>query len=1200
MCLSIVALLSLTIIVLLFYGRLLVEFNKSIFAGNFYQSFDTSNLNAYIFWNPYGQLGIPSLTSFSEVPFLVMNYIFFVLPGYVFSPSVVSKIFIVISTLIFGFSFYILTSEFSTSTFNRFIATIFFMFNPFMIEEYMAGNFNSFLFQALFLISLFLLVRSIRTKLFSPLILLLIGFIYIFTVGFNQLFLLGYPILLVFIGYASIFLAKFSSHGAFLKIFLKNTVFISITILIMGIPFILSTFFGPFNLSPNSAYALPLSVFKGYSQPFLNVLFLRVDFANQITMTASFFPHIIFLIWDYLYYAILLILLGSFIIFRDRRLAYLEIFVFISALIGAGTYGPIAFFNIFLYTHIAGYQAINGSYYWDWIPIDIFFSIMLLLFFNNFSGEYRNGVKNIHGPKHIEFVQYIYTAKSKKIARFILLVVAVTVIIMPILSQGYYKTGGFGIEQVAFPNNYKELPAILDSLANKNDSAVAFFNPASYFYFNNSSSNPQMNPIISAPTYREAGYPGYLGTITPSTQYFYWVYELFYRNETVNFPALMSVAGVRYFVNLFNTNSVGYSVPYSTNVNASQIMKYQLGVKLISETNSYAIYESEYNFSTASVVNNLSLILGSYGTLNTIASLGVNLAEIVPIFQSDLVPNEIPFILNHTSSIYISEYSGLYSLLFPYMNAQELNILDYVNNALGPQDSWVDSTTALGYPFAATSPNAFALTSGPNNLTMPFSVNKTGKLTLWVETYFSSSGSAISVNLNGLVIDTINTTANFTSAFNWVPIQIIDKKGNYDLTFHSRIGINAIRAAYVTYGNSSSINLTKLEKTLLDKNIKIIYALGPKEIKFTANGGHVGYGDASPSSPFLKYLFLGTNGSSAPYISLPQPFFKGDLFLNISVSDYTILSTSSSSKFGMISYSAGENYAGWIEIPVNQSSSIQPLNLYLKENDIWISNIILASSDSISGLNLHKFSIGALESEYVADNVKNSSNAVSKSSMITTVSESFSYTNATTYETLSLIDFNSTIPSWGKISISYDTVNTFVYFHNIFLEGNGNITVFDNLSRSFPAGTENSFQVFPTKVGLANTTYGGFSITINGVSDSGGFVINSTGQTGKSVGIENTLTGYRLSDTNSFLMLVRIGYYSNMRPSGKDIKLISAVGGMGTLVIESGGMRTAISISNSIYGLFMLGVYISASLMVSYIAMFIFWKYRKRLRIRKH
>lgn len=1184
---------------LLFYGRLLIYFNESIFAGNFYETFDTSNLNTYIFWNPYGQLGIPALTPFSEIPYLAMSYIFFALPGLLFSPTLVSKIFVVISTLIFGISFFIFTSEFSKSILNRFIATLFFMFNPFMIEEYMAGNFSSFLFEALFLISLYLLVRSIRTKSFSPLVLLLVGFFYIFTVGFDQLFLLGYPILLIFIGYASIFLAERSSLKTPMKTFLKNTALLSVVILIMGVPFIASTFFGPFDISPNSTLALPLAVFKAYSQPFIDVLFLRVDFTNQVTMTASFFPHIIFLIWDYMYYAILFIILAGFAVFRDRRLAYLEAFVFISALIGAGTYGPLASFNVFLYLHVTGYQAINGSYYWDWIPIDLLFSTMLILFFEDFSGKNLERKKNIRWLKDVKFLQYIFTLKPKRVARSVLLIIVVTIIVMPILSQGYYKTGGFGIEQVNFPGNYKELPAILDSLVNKNDSAVAFFNPDSYFYYNNSSANPRMNPVISSPSYREAGIPGYLGTITPSTQYFYWVYELFYRNETINFPSLMSVVGVKYFVNFFNTNSVGSSVPYSTNVNASQIMKYQQGVRLISETSSYAIYENEYNFSTASVVNHFSLILGSYDTLNTIASLGVNLAEIAPMFQNDLVPSEMSFILNHTSNIYISEYSGLYSLLFPYMNAQELDILSGLNNALGPQEAWVDSTTALTYNIAARTPSTFALTDAPNNLKIPLHINKSGNFTLWLETYFSRYGNYISVILNGSVVDKINTYENYTSSFNWVPIHLNSRSGNYILTLHSSNGLNAISSAYLTYGNSTSIYLKRLETTLLDKNVKIMYVFNAKEINFTANGGDVAYADFSPSTPYRKYLFLSNYESSPPYISLPYPFFNGYIFLNISVSDYTVLSTTPSNEFGMISYSWNKNYTGWIEIPVSQNFSIHSLNFYLKENDISISNIIIASSNSIADLNLQKYDISSLESEYIAGNVKNFSYSVSNSSIATTILGSFSYTNATNNEILSLMDFNSTIPAAGKISISYDTSNVFLNFHNIILEGKGSITIFSNEFESFPAPTVNGIQVFPNNIKETKATLGTFNITINGVSNIEGFSVNYTKQIAQSIRVENTLTGYRLLSPSSSLVLVRIGYYSDMFPSGTGTRLISVMGGMGTLVKES-EISDTISISNSVYPLFMVGIYISVGLTVTYIATFMMLKFRKKIRIKRH
>ena len=166
----ILLLLIISIAFVLFYWRLFFAMNNFLSFGNFTQTLNLGELREFFpFYNPFSNFGSVSSFPLENIEYSAIAWLVILPPSIIFDVSIGVKVFIFISSLFFGLSFYVLTSIFTKKYLARILGTMFFLFNPFTIQLYASGDFYEFIFQSFIFIGLVFLHYAItKGKFFHP------------------------------------------------------------------------------------------------------------------------------------------------------------------------------------------------------------------------------------------------------------------------------------------------------------------------------------------------------------------------------------------------------------------------------------------------------------------------------------------------------------------------------------------------------------------------------------------------------------------------------------------------------------------------------------------------------------------------------------------------------------------------------------------------------------------------------------------------------------------------------------------------------------------------------------------------------------------------------------------------------------------------------------------------------------------------
>lgn len=947
----IITLIDLLILLLFFYKLLL--FNSPIFVSNFDQQISLDQFQPLPFWNPYSYDGIPNLSPLTTILVFGSTNIFMGAPSTLFGLEIGAKFFIIATTLILALSFNLLASSLFKGFSSKLLASVFFIANPFILMLYVNGDFGLFPFQSMMLLGIFFLKKSCSHKRES-IYTLLAAVALSLSIPFFQAFYLGYPLYLI-LGF---FFLR-SSHpnekiGVFIRYYLKFAlVFTSLVVLILA-PFILTIFFGNYNLSPSSTYALSSQTFNYYSTNSWYILLLKSYSPNIAWISvASSFGNIIYSIWGLTETLLMVFLLFSALIFRKLSLIILSSLDILTILLGAGPKGPLSIITTYLYFNLYGYQTVNASYYWDWLYLSLFFSLSVGIIMEEFFNDKMT--KSKRTDRKISILKF---KQIKKSIGFVFVVIALFVVLTPAFSQGYYNSTG-GINEHPLPTQLNKLDPQLLKLIGKNDTGVAFFNPDGYFFFNNGSKEPVINPIIDTPIVRTAGIPGYLSPSVSSSNYFYWAYHLFYTNGTKYLGELMSLMAIQYFVVIYNSNPADfypYYMPWSIGVNASLLMEYQIGISMVYRNSVYAIYKNDYNVDAAFLANNFTIVDGNYNLLNSMAYAGFNLSRLALVFASDINQTNVKFYLHNTNQIITSD-NNLTKLVLSYStDYTSVNPLNYIPNSnANPNSGWINSyrvlTNSNDAIFSSLKPHV--ITYGNNSFSMKVNLPETTTYFVKFKTlyqYGQDGGIVIKINNESTFINTSSSLSHSTNMYSWSSYQLVLNKGINQIEINSLMGFNSIGKIYFIPKNDYATSTLGMVHYLNIKKIKVFdFASGGNTVPVNNKNYSFVHAQTSevPNGVYLNEFHSHYLGNIKLESQLPIKnlaillAFTVEVNISISGDNFTNVRN-----FSLFNANLSNTWL-WVTIPLSNYFSVRSLYMSFNVSQINISQIMYTSTNLI-------------------------------------------------------------------------------------------------------------------------------------------------------------------------------------------------------------------------------------------------------------
>ncbi|MEM3859725.1 MAG: hypothetical protein QW478_10035, partial [Candidatus Micrarchaeaceae archaeon] len=922
--------------------------NSMIGFGNFFQPLNFGELTEfYPFYNPFTNFGVVNSFPISTLGFEAINLIFYIFPTLFAGITVGSKVFIVMSSSLYGLAFFYFSGIFTRHFYSRLAATLFFLFNPFSIELYAnGGDFYAILFQSFVLVGLRFLYLGIEDdkrnlSLYIPVsaFFLVLSFPALQDVDTSV-------VLAVLIFIYAIFLPK-KSESVVTKLlkFLKKFSIFAVSIILMSLLFFLPVLFSPESYLPGSISAFPLSQFINSGISFFKVLTLKAyPLPISWAITEHFFGATVYNLWESALIIFLILLLLSFLFLRDRRLLFLSLSIIFFSLLASETKGPLGPVAIYLYAHLPGYQALNYPYLLVWYVIIPLISAAVAITV----ADIATGVGWEFALLHQLRREKLETATSRnrnehrsqigrRCSMVALSVVVAFIIIMPIGTQGYYTHDSIqGISEENLPQWWNLLDYTLLNLTAKNDSGVIFNTVGSYIFFGNNSSNGVVNFLQADPQFRTVALSSYIPNFNTVTDFYYWFYQLFYENQTKFSSQLLAAMGVQYFVDVYNANSMGYPyfAGFSYNVNASHILQHQEGWTRIISTKYYSIFKNLLYNGNDYYTSNFSLILGDYNTLNMMSYLGMNIGNLTTVFPTDLQnPSEAEQVMNRTGLLVLSGENSINDLLVACAGGEDIYPVNYINSMLSDgSEYWINSQINWNYPYYG-SLTPFAETSGNNTINIPFSVPLEGNYTIFVKAYFSNSttkGGPLAISLDGKKLLQINTRNGFedeNNAFLWVNASSYIQGGKNILSIHSYDGFNAVSQISIV-SNGRIVNAERTIDHFLHRVQNDTIVLYNPITVMPSNGSASYYGfNIGNKCPDGEYLYMDTGNGSNAFTLLSPILFSGTLILNVLSNSYTSIN---------VSYGRCYQYVG-----------ISP-SVYLPSQNSTVGQIIFPVSNSYS------------------------------------------------------------------------------------------------------------------------------------------------------------------------------------------------------------------------------------------------------------
>lgn len=646
-------LIFLVLIFVIYYQ--LLEFYKGYLGfGNFFYPLSPST-HDYIFWDPYYENGAANFTPLSFIlGDFVFNFFYYGV-GFIIGATVSVKLYILFETFLFFVAFYILTSEFTSNIKYRIAATIFYTLNPVQLVILAHGNWSNMQAYSTFFLGYVIILKVAKRKI-TEFYMLAAYLLLMFSFLDFQVFYLGifiYLISAVIIRFNEDYLKphKYKQLVSFLS---KNIIFEGAISLPVLLPLIFSAFV---NVSPTGNYAQPIAAFyNGSTYPSI-LLFLEGGGKLAWTSVGSF-GSLFANIWSYSLYLLISgsIFLSSFLMIKQKKMNFALplLLISIGVLIGSETKGPLGLVAVYLYLHFPGYQVLNYSYIWDQIVISFSFSLIVLSLIDYFGRK-----KDLRQKLFIKKISRDTLNKSVAVS---LITLMLFVSLTPIVTQNYYNVPlGINDRSSIYNSNYSSLCKNISELVKNTDFGVMFFPENPGVFYDNNSSYTTTNPLVLYPNYRTPIIGNYNEAISPSENYFIWLYSTFFSNRTKYLAELSAIDGVKYFVVFKHLYSSAFGNPGPKQTIADLLE--QRSLKILTSTPNYDLFENELNISSVYRVTNLTLVIGNMSLLNYMAYAGFNLNNLSILFQSDLSAHNWNTLVPKIRNIVVENYSAIYNFV---------------------------------------------------------------------------------------------------------------------------------------------------------------------------------------------------------------------------------------------------------------------------------------------------------------------------------------------------------------------------------------------------------------------------------------------------------------------------------------------------------------------------------------------------------
>ena len=1051
---------------IIFYFRFLFSFIGLPSWGNYIIPFSASNLRQSFFFNYYQYNSIPQPTP--ETIFL--QYIFFSLPtiflAKLLSTFIIEKLYVVFSLILFGLSINYLSGRITRNFRLRMLALLFFLFNPFMIMILSAGDSLVLVSQSFVLISLGLLVDNLKTYRHG----FFLNYKWVISVVILSLSIISYQSFIL--GTLLYFIVLIIFSIDFEESLKKRNFVVTLCIatgtipllFVLILPDLIPGFFTSnglslieipslSNLSGNGVSAWNLLILKGYPP---NIGWSAVE---------NLGGGLVYDIWSSVIVLMLIVLLIMPFLQKNFPRMLISLSIVFFSFLGAGT-GSILFpLNSYLFLHFPGYASLNASYFWDWfILVPLYFLLLITTFENRRTKSADINTSFVHRKSTL----YNYLTSKRVTTLFALLLIFV--IAMPILSQGYYNSSGINNSVGRnMPASYQQINHELKIISGNSSGGVAFFNPDYNLFFNNTSKN-FYNPYLSFPELRTAELQYYGAPSTTSTRYFYWLYNLFYQNQTKYLGALMSLAGIKFFVVLNNTNSYSYGesfMPFSEGKNATQLMQFQYGIKKLYSGEGYSIYQNLNYTGTAVSVSNLTLVAGGFDELSMLPYYGFNISQLGILMSQDLNATNFNNLMGKVKNIVVPSTNSMNGIILRGVGTS-LQISSYASSST-PFSGWANSLNLWSAYYGCIDP--FAITNQSNALlSVNSNINSSGNYSIYFQMYHYTNPSIfypteksgeVNVTVGGKIysFNASNITCGVTNSFLWERIQAHLNPGEI-ISFKNVRGwdelggllivptykVNQAFSNFNNYMNSTNVRVYQIISggIIAPKNSPENYISGLKN-------GNI------PSGQFGWLSSL--NSSRLDSLNIYTPIENGTLFLkvlvdgsgglmNVTYNNETLQMGFQPQIFSPIANSS----QSYLSLPFNESHGLIKIKLLFGQ--VFIIGILIQNY----AMPTYKPDVITyspnIESFYVPDNQN-----VSIRKLLTKINDNvinikFDFNYSGPQKTplsvpLASIDYNFTFPYNLSISTSLNITNSFYIFINSIFLGNTKNNYFDASSNTY-------------------------------------------------------------------------------------------------------------------------------------------------------
>lgn len=1151
------------------HWSLLLEAGGYLTWGNFLLPYTNSQYVVYASlpggWNPYQYMGNPSITSFPQtVSFLTaMGPLSFI--SSFLGPSTAAKAYAVASTVILGAASLLFLRSLVRNFWGQLAGAMLLIAGPFQLQLLGQGDYQQFISEALILLAIFALwraVRSPRTRWFwfpSSMAAL------VFALGSLQVFTLG-----VLLYGAFFLLCVLSSVRGSLRTRLQSLGRLSLRFLALPLllaPLILPLLASPVEIGPSSAYALSFSTFASYSANPAAVFLMMGYIGNSLPpnflgyqmVSLAAGPYVAS-IWMTFVVGLVLAVWSGLLIFKDRRGYFLLAVAVAGSLLGSGPYGPLGALNTYMYLHLVGYQAINASYYWDWVIVVPIFAAGLGVLVERIVERSSPGQIEQLGscptadPTDATPPPYDLKRTSSRGSRTPIIYLAGVIIAMVVIVSSALpyvvnaQSGPLGIHAIAYPSDYSRIDGLLERLIGPSYAGVALFNPDTNWYLNNGSQLVQ-NAFFLFPTVRTPGLPFYGAPPFSSNFYNYWAYKEFYTNATQYAGELFALEGIEYFLVFYGSQSASfypYFLQFSYGMNASQLMEFQRGVIPVVTSKNFAIYRNLYYSNVAAPISNLSVVAGGYSELNAMAYAGVNLTNQALIFPSDVPSGECGGYMNRVDRIYAGTTNALYGLALP---CTAVSSSDPVSDIPTGTQSWQTSYRDLGGSVWDAWPTPLAtVQGGPYSIDVPINAQACSlSCSLWLPVRFSGDGGLLNFQWQGFSW-TVNTSRGWQGSNNsmaWVQLPFGSVLGTGTLHITSISGWNAIGTVYT----ASSPKLTSW--LLNTTESKQVFLLTPGEAlqtpRATAPGQSTGY-CSLPTVEALgeEALCLQATGTTPLRLNLSLPNrYPGELSMLVRATGTVtfLVNPGPREVFGFDTgdYNPANLSMSWLRIPISpvELTPNAALPLQVANGSVYISEIAFTPS-GFYGAPTPVLPSPELtfRSEYYTPTVASLNVSTTRISPVESIiAGAIRFRNATPYyDGLGNAVFNLTSALSGDLAIQFNvTPGILLELDGIKLGGNGTTGFTQYASEFYSSPLEVPGSSFVLSFASYNDTSASihtynFSIKLEFVDISlQSNVTNIKPELDWSV--TGNPSGYKLDGSFATLLLVRVPYFSDLTAS---------------------------------------------------------------------